>query len=60
MSSRNATRQDFEHVIHAMKTGQVHPLSYVTDHVKFSLVKDEFKRWLDPDNKTVKVMVEMD
>lgn len=60
MSSRNATRQDFEQVIRAMKTGQVHPLSYVSDHVKFSQVKEEFKRWLDPGNKTLKVMVEMD
>lgn len=60
MSSRNATRQDFEHVIHCMKNGLVHPTSYLTQHVKFSQVKNEFRHWLDTDGKAVKVMVEMD
>ncbi len=52
--------QGFEKVFHAMKTGQVHPLSYISDHVKLSQVKEEFKRWLNPDNKTLNVIVEMD
>ncbi|GAA4305165.1 zinc-binding alcohol dehydrogenase family protein [Compostibacter hankyongensis] len=60
MSSRNATREDFEQVILAMKQGRVRPLSYVTDRVKFNRVKDEFPRWLDPGQQTVKALVEMD
>lgn len=60
MSSRNATRQDFEHVIRAMTSGRVNPASYLTHRVKFSQVKNEFIHWLDAAGKTVKVMAEMD
>lgn len=60
MSSRNATREDFEHVIHSMKTRLANPMAYLTHRVSFSEVKHEFKHWLEPANHTVKVMVEMD
>ncbi len=42
MSSRNATRADFEHVIDSMKRGFVNPTNYITHRVKFKQVKDEF------------------
>src|SRR5687767_15931659 len=35
MSSRNATRQDFEHVIANMKKGEVKPTTYITHRVPF-------------------------
>lgn len=60
MSSRNATRQDFEHVILSMKKGLVNPLNYITHHVLFDKVKDEFKSWLDPATGVIKAMVKMD
>lgn len=60
MSSRNATRKDFEHVIHSMKTGIVHPASYVTNHVGFSQIKNNFQQWLASEGKVIKAMVEMD
>jgi threonine dehydrogenase-like Zn-dependent dehydrogenase len=60
MSSRNATREDFEHVIHAMKEGLVKPTTYITHRVSFGEVKDEFAGWLDPANGVIKAMVEMD
>lgn len=60
MSSRNATRADFEHVIHSMKNGQVDPKTYITHRVTFGQVKDEFQSWLDPANGVIKAMVEMD
>jgi 2-desacetyl-2-hydroxyethyl bacteriochlorophyllide A dehydrogenase len=59
MSSRNATREDFEHVIHAMKKGWIHPTAYLTHHVKFSRIKEEFNGWLQG-SEVVKVMAEMD
>jgi 2-desacetyl-2-hydroxyethyl bacteriochlorophyllide A dehydrogenase len=59
MSSRNATRSDFEHVINSMKKGVVDPTTYITHRVFFSQVKDEFEGWLNPANGVIKAMVEM-
>ena len=60
MSSRNATRDDFEHVIACMKNGLVNPATYITHRVTFDRVKDEFAGWLNPANGVIKAMVEMD
>ena len=59
MSSRNATRQDFEHVIANMKKGEVKPTTYITHRVLFNQVKEEFEGWLNPSNGVIKAMVEM-
>lgn len=59
MSSRNATREDFEHVIACMKRKEVDPTTYITHRVFFDQVKDEFKGWLDPSNGVIKAMVEV-
>lgn len=60
MSSRNATRTDFEHVIASMKQGLVDPTNYITHRVKFGEVKDEFESWLNPANGVIKAMVQLD
>ncbi len=60
MSSRNATRQDFEQVMAAMKMGLVNPETFITHRVKFAEVKDNFEKWLNPATGVIKVMVEMD
>jgi threonine dehydrogenase-like Zn-dependent dehydrogenase len=57
MSSRNATREDFEHVISSMKQGWVSPTTYITHRVPFDCVKEEFESWLDPANGVIKAMV---
>lgn len=59
MSSRNATRQDFEHVIAHMKKGEVKPATYITHRVLFDDVKNQFESWLDPSNGVIKAMVEI-
>lgn len=59
MSSRNATREDFEHVTSCMKAGKVNPATYITHRVQFNEVKDEFAKWLDPANGVIKAIVEM-
>ena len=59
MSSRNATREDFEHVIDSMKKGLIDPTTYITHRVKFNGLKDVFKTWLDPATGVIKAMVEM-
>jgi 2-desacetyl-2-hydroxyethyl bacteriochlorophyllide A dehydrogenase len=38
MSSRNATRADFEHVVACMKNGAVNPATYITHRVAFEEV----------------------
>jgi len=60
MSSRNATRQDFEYVITCMRNGLIDPSVYITHRVKFDSVKDEFEGWLDPSSGLIKAMVEID
>ena len=59
MSSRNAIRQDFEHVISSVKKKLVDPTNYITHRVFFDQVKDEFEEWLNPANGVIKAMVEM-
>lgn len=60
MSSRNATRQDFEQVIDAMTKGLVKPTTYITHRVDFEQVKDNFESWLNPANGVIKAMVNFD
>jgi 2-desacetyl-2-hydroxyethyl bacteriochlorophyllide A dehydrogenase len=59
MSSRNATRQDFEYVIEAIKKGMLDPAIYITHRVVFDGVKDRFESWLNPATGVIKAMVEM-
>jgi len=59
MSSRNATRADFDNVISAMKSKLVDPANYITHRVKIDQVATEFESWLDPANGVIKAIVEM-
>jgi threonine dehydrogenase-like Zn-dependent dehydrogenase len=59
MSSRNATREDFEHVIASMKKGLVNPTNYITHRVQFGEVKDQFASWLKPETGVIKATVEL-
>lgn len=59
MSSRNATRKDFEHVISSMKKGLVNPATYITHRVRFDDIKDNFNSWLRPETGVIKAMVEV-
>jgi 2-desacetyl-2-hydroxyethyl bacteriochlorophyllide A dehydrogenase len=59
MSSRNATREDFEKVIAAMENGLIDPRIYITHRVPFPEVKKEFASWLDPSGGVIKAIVEL-
>jgi 2-desacetyl-2-hydroxyethyl bacteriochlorophyllide A dehydrogenase len=59
MSSRNATRADFEHVVASMKNGLVNPATYITHRVPFDAVKDNFESWLNPATGVIKAMIEL-
>jgi 2-desacetyl-2-hydroxyethyl bacteriochlorophyllide A dehydrogenase len=58
MSSRNATRADFEQVIELVRQKTIAPLKFITHRAKFTEVKEEFEGWLDPVNGVIKAMVE--
>ncbi|WP_461139644.1 zinc-binding alcohol dehydrogenase family protein [Spirosoma pomorum] len=60
MSSRNATRADFDHVMTALVTGRINPLTYITHRVSFEQVADAFESWLDPATGVIKAMVSID
>lgn len=59
MSSRNATRSDFEWVMESMQKGLIHPATYITHHLAFDQVKDEFDSLLDPSKGVIKAMVRL-
>lgn len=59
MSSRNATRQDFNWVIESMVKQLVNPATYITHTVHFEEVKDNFESWLKPETGVIKAMVKM-
>jgi 2-desacetyl-2-hydroxyethyl bacteriochlorophyllide A dehydrogenase len=59
MSSRNATRADFEHVIASMKDGLVDPTNYITHRVNFDDVQTQFASWLNPATGVIKAMVSL-
>lgn len=60
MSSRNATRADFEHVIDSIKRGLAQPQKYITHRVAFGDVKDQFAGWLNPDTGIIKAMISIE
>lgn len=60
MSSRNATRKDFMHVIQSIKNGLVNPADFITQHIAFDQLKNEFEMLLDPASQTIKAVVHMD
>ncbi|MBX2894189.1 MAG: zinc-binding alcohol dehydrogenase family protein [Cyclobacteriaceae bacterium] len=60
MSSRNATRQDFDLVIDSIKNGFIKPEAYITHRVGFNNVSNVFSEWLNPASRVIKAMVEFD
>jgi 2-desacetyl-2-hydroxyethyl bacteriochlorophyllide A dehydrogenase len=60
MSSRNATREDFENVKNCLKENLIKARSFITHQTTFDQVKDEFESWLDPSNGVIKAMVTME
>ncbi len=58
MSSRNATRADFDHVVSSILGGKVHPEKYITHRVSFGHLPSVFAGWLHPSAGVVKAIVE--
>lgn len=56
MSSRNATRADFDQVIACMQNGLIQPAAYITHRVHYHEIKDRFAGWLDPAAGVIKAI----
>ncbi len=59
MSSRNATREDFEEVISFIKNGQIDPEILITHRVNFDEASTTFESWLNPNTNVIKAIVTM-
>lgn len=59
MSSRNATKEDFERVLDAIGSRKIRPLKYVTHRVHFDEVKEQFPSWLNSGSNVIKAMVSL-
>ena len=57
MSSRNATRQDFEYVINCISEGLLHPENYITHRVSFDEANKHFESWLNGQTEVIKAMI---
>ncbi len=57
MSSRNATRHDFDHVVSAISEGRIDPEVYITHRVAFAAAGEAFPSWLDRKSGVIKAMV---
>ena len=59
MSSRNATRADFEYVLDCIEQRLVDPVAFISHRTSFAKLKDEFAHLLNPSSGVIKAMVEL-
>ena len=60
MSSRNATRKDFEYVIDRIKNRKIDPLKFISHKVSFDDLAMEFPSYLNPATGVIKAMIEIE
>ncbi|HQR94314.1 MAG: alcohol dehydrogenase [Sphingobacteriia bacterium 35-40-8] len=60
MSSRNASKQDFDQVISYLQSGQVNSSHYITHRYDFEAIADEFNQISLPENACIKAIIELD
>lgn len=58
MGSRNATKEDCQHVLDVIRAGGMDIARYVTHQVPFNEMIEHFESWLDPANKVIKAMID--
>lgn len=57
--SRNATKQDFEHVVACLRAGTVKSSNMITHTTKFDDFSSTFKDWVKPETGVVKAVIEV-
>ncbi len=60
LSSRNATRDDFNYVISSIQKRYINPDTFITHKIAFDDLATSFPTLLDPKSGVIKAMVEMD
>ncbi|MCU6707770.1 zinc-binding alcohol dehydrogenase family protein [Paenibacillus sp. J5C_2022] len=59
MGSRNATKEDFDHVLGAIRAGAVDMERYITHRSSFEDMIGAFDSWLKPESGVIKAIVEL-
>ncbi|MBB6734751.1 zinc-binding alcohol dehydrogenase family protein [Cohnella zeiphila] len=59
LGSRNATKEDFLHVMETVGGGLIDVGGYITHRSSFERMIGQFDAWLDPQSKVIKAMVEV-
>lgn len=57
LGSRNATKQDFDTVMEAIRSGGLDVESYITHRAPFEQMIEHVEAWLKPEAKVIKAMV---
>ena len=59
LSSRNATRQDMEHIVRSLEAGKIDGTSLITHRASLDQVINQFESWLRPETGVIKAVVEI-
>lgn len=59
MSSRNATKDDFEYVIDCIKNKLIDPSEFITHRIPFHNLADQFNIFFELNNKIIKALVDL-
>jgi len=59
LSSRNATRQDMEHIVCSLEAGKIEGTSLITHRASLGQVINQFESWLRPETGVIKAVVEL-
>jgi hypothetical protein len=59
VSSRNATRQDMEHIVRSLEAGKMDGTSFITHRASLDQVISQFESWLKPETGVIKAVVEL-
>ncbi|CAN7623424.1 zinc-binding alcohol dehydrogenase family protein [Paenibacillus sp. LjRoot153] len=60
LSSRNATREDFEYVMESIRSGNIDTDPFITHRVDLDHMIDTYETWLKPESGVIKAMVQLD
>lgn len=58
MCSRNATREDFDFVMHVLREKKFNTAAYITRSTKAENIPTDFDRWSSPDSQEIKVVTQ--
>ena len=60
LCSRNATAANFQRIISLMESGEIDTTPWITHRASISSMIEAFPSWIDPRNKVIKAMVDIE